>query len=71
MSGFSLPVFVGLYVRFTPTGTNWSLPLADIPTWKVYRQELYCSEYGLELVEQVIVNCLTLRGAWAAVGAIQ
>jgi len=71
MSGFSLPVFVGLYVRFTPTGTNWSLPLADIPTWEVYRQELYCSEYGLELVEQVIVNGLTLRGAWAAVVAIQ
>ena len=71
MSGFSLPLFVGLYVRFTPTGTNWSLQLADIPAWEVYRQELHRSEDGLELVEQVIVNGLTLRGAWAAVVAIQ
>ena len=71
MSGFSLPVFVALYVRFTPTGTNWSLPMADIPAWEVCRQELHSSEDGLELVAQVIVNGLTLRGAWAAVVAIQ
>jgi hypothetical protein len=71
MSAFSLPVFVALYVRFTPTGTNWSLPLADIPAWEVCRQELHRSEDGVELVEQVIVNGLTLRGAWAAVVAIQ
>ena len=71
MSGFSLPVFVGLYVRFVPTGTNWSLPMADIPAWEVCRQELHSSEDGLELVEQVIVNGLTLCGAWAAVVAIQ
>jgi len=71
MSGFSLPVFVSLYVRFTPTGTSWSLPMADIPAWEVCRQELHRSEDGLELVEQVIVNGLTLRGAWAAVVAIQ
>jgi len=71
MSGFSLPVFVGLYVRFTPTGTNWSLPMADIPAWEVCRQDLLRSEDGLELVEQVIVNGLTLRGAWSAVVAIQ
>ena len=71
MSGFSLPVFVGLYVRFTPTGTNWSLPMAEFPAWEVCRQELHRSEDGLELVEQVIVNGLTLRGAWAAVVAIQ
>jgi hypothetical protein len=71
MSGFSLPVFVSLYVRFTPTGTNWSLQMADIPAWEVCRQQLNRSEDGLELVEQVIVNGLTLRGAWAAVVAIQ
>ena len=71
MSGFSLPVFVGLYVRFVPTGTTWSLPMSDIPAWEVCRQELHRSEDGLELVEQVIVNGLTLRGAWAAVVAIQ
>jgi len=71
MSGFPLPVFVGLYVRFTPTGTNWSLPMADIPAWEVCRQELHRSEDELELVEQVIVNGLTLRGAWAAVVAIK
>ena len=71
MSGFSLPVFVGLYVRFTPTGANWSLPMADIPAWEVCRQELHRSEEGLELVEQIIVNRLTLRGACAAVLAIQ
>ena len=71
MSGFSLPVFVALYVRFTPTGTLWSLPLADIPAWDVCRQQLRRSEDGLELVEQVIVNGLPLRGAWDAVVAIQ
>jgi hypothetical protein len=71
MSGSSLPVYVSLYVRFTPTGANWSLPMADIPAWEVCRQELHRSEDGLELVEQVIVNGLTLRGAWAAVVAIQ
>jgi hypothetical protein len=57
MSGSSLPVYVGIYVRFTPTGTNWSLPMADIPAWEVCRQELHRSEDGLELV---VVNGLTL-----------
>ena len=71
MTGSSALVFVGLYVRFTPTGTNWSLPMADIPAWEVCRQELHRSVDGLELVEQVIVNGLTLRGAWAAVVAIK
>jgi hypothetical protein len=45
--------------------------MADIPAWEVCRQELLRSEDGLELVEQVIVNGLTLRGAWAAVVAVQ
>ena len=71
MSAFSLTVYVGLYVRFVPTGTTWSLPMADIPAWEVCRQELHRSEVGLGLVEQVIVNGLTLRGAWAAFVAIQ
>jgi len=71
MTGSSALVFVGLYVRFTPTGTNWSLPMAEFPAWEVCRQQLLRSEDGLELVEQVIVNGLTLRGAWAAVVAVQ
>ena len=71
MTGSSALVFVGLYVRFTLTGTNWSLPMADIPAWEVCRQDLHHSEEGLELVEQVIVNGLILRGAWAALVAIQ
>jgi len=71
MSGFSLPVFVGLYVRFNPDRHELDPAMADIPAWEVCRQELHRSEDGLELVEQVIVNGLTLRGAWAAVVAIQ
>ena len=45
--------------------------MAEFPAWEVCRQQLHRSEDGLELVEQVIVNGLTLRGAWAAVVAIQ
>ena len=45
--------------------------MADIPAWEVCRQQLHRSEDGFELVEQVIVNGPTLRGAWAAVVAIK
>jgi hypothetical protein len=45
--------------------------MADIPAWEVCRQELTRSDDSLELVKQVIVNGLTLRGAWATVVAIQ